>query len=345
MSKLFSPFTLKETTLKNRIVMAPMCQYCADNHGMATDWHLVHYTTRAVGGAGLILVEATAVEPRGRISANDLGIWQDDHVVGLNLIADTVKQYGTAIGVQLGHAGRKCEAPDESIIAPSAIPFDESSRMPSEMSLDDIQTVVSAFQAGARRAVAAGFQVIEIHAAHGYLINEFLSPLSNHRQDEYGGSPENRSRFLKEVLVAVKQVIPASMPLIVRISAEDYVPHGNHPEDLANMLNMVKDTGIDLVNVSSGAVVNVKINAYPGYQVRFAEVIRSLTSLPVIAGGLITSPLMAEEILRNERADLVFFGRELLRNPYWPLQAATEVHDEVSWPKQYERGNPNPAKK
>lgn len=341
MSKLFEPYTLRNLTLKNRIVMAPMCQYSARDDGMATDWHLVHYTTRAVGGAGLILLEATAVESRGRISGNDLGIWHDDQVEGLHMIVETVKQYGAMIGIQLGHAGRKCEAAQETIIAPSALPFDEKSRKPLEMNQEDIDTVVQSFRSGAKRAVEAGFQMIEIHGAHGYLTNQFLSPLTNHRQDEYGGSPENRVRFLREILVAVRQVIPEDMPLWLRVSAEDYVEEGNHPEDLAAMLNLVKGEGIDLVDVSSGAVVPARIHPYPGYQVRFAETIKSLTGLPVMAGGLITSPLMAEEVLRNERADLVFLGRELLRNPYWPLEAAPMVHDDNPWPHQYERSNPH----
>lgn len=338
---LFSSFNLKNITLKNRIVMPPMCMYSAGNDGMATDFHLVHYTTRAVGGVGMILVEATGVEPRGRISSNDLGIWSDEHIEGLGMIAQTVKQYGTVIGIQLGHAGRKCEAEGEAIIGPSAIPFDEKAKTPAAMTLEDIATVVEAFRQGARRAVEAGFQVVEIHAAHGYLISEFLSPLSNKRTDEYGGSPENRVRLLREVLTGVKQVIPEDMPVIVRVSAEDYVAEGNHPEDLAQMLNLVKDLGIDLVNVSSGAVVPAPIHAYPGYQVTFAETIRKNTGLSVMTGGLITSPLMAEEILRNNRADLVFLGRELLRNPYWPLQAAPMVRDETPWPKQYQRANPS----
>lgn len=321
--------------------MPPMCMYSAGNDGMATDFHLVHYTTRAMGGVGMILMEATAVEPRGRISGNDLGIWSDEHIEGLGMIAQTAKQYGTVIGIQLGHAGRKCEAEGETIIAPSAIPFDENAKTPVAMTPEDIATVVESFRQGARRAVKAGFQVIEVHAAHGYLISEFLSPLTNQRTDEYGGMPENRVRFLREVLTAVKQVMPADMPVLVRVSAEDYVAEGNHPEDLAEMLNMVKDLGIDLVNVSSGAVVPVPIHAFPGYQLTFAETIRKATGLPVMAGGLITSPLMAEEILRNGRADLVFLGRELLRNPYWLLQAAPMVRDEIQWLKQYERANPN----
>ena len=320
--------------------MPPMCQYSAGADGMATDWHLVHYTTRAVGGVGMIVVEATAVEPRGRISSQDLGIWNDDHVEGLSLIAETGIRYGAVMGIQLAHAGRKCEVPDETIVAPSPIPFDDDSRTPIELSTEEIAHIVQSFGSAAERAAAAGFQLVEIHAAHGYLINEFLSPLTNHRQDDYGGSTENRVRLLKEVLAAVKRALPANMPVCVRISAEDYLPEGNHPEDLAEMLNLVKSGGIDLVNVSSGAVVNAKIHAYSGFQLRYAEIIRSLTGLPVIAGGLISSPHMAEEVLRNERTDLVYLGRELLRNPYWPLQAAPQVRAETPWPKQYRQSNP-----
>ncbi|MEN1761302.1 NADPH dehydrogenase NamA [Anoxynatronum sibiricum] len=342
-TKLFSPFKLKKTTLKNRIVMAPMCQYSAGDDGYANDWHLVHYTTRAVGGAGLILLEATAVEPRGRISSQDLGIWEDSQADALRRIVNAGRRHGAVMGIQLGHAGRKCEAAGEAVIAPSALSFDAADprfQVPKAMSVPDIAQVTASFQQAARRAVTAGFQVLEIHAAHGYLINQFLSPLANHRTDDYGGSPENRVRFLREVLAAVKEVIPEELPLIVRVSAEDYVPEGNRPEDLAALLNLAKDTGIDLVNVSSGAVVNAHINTYPGYQVRFAETIRQLTGLPVMAGGLITSPLMAEEVLQNERADLIFLGRELLRNPYWPLQAARELREELEWPLQYQRSQP-----
>ena len=342
-TKLFSPFTMKKITLKNRIVMAPMCQYSAGEDGYANDWHLVHYTTRAVGGAGLILLEATAVEPRGRISSQDLGLWEDSQVDPLRRIVNAGRRHGAVMGIQLGHAGRKCEAVGEAIIAPSPLAFDAADprfQVPAAMSGQDIAQVTASFQQAARRAVAAGFQVLEIHAAHGYLINQFLSPLSNQRSDAYGGTPENRVRFLREVLIAVKEVIPEELPVIVRVSAEDYVAEGNHPEDLAVLLNLVKDIGVDLVNVSSGAVVNARIHAYPGYQVRFAEIIRQLTGLPVMAGGLVTSPLMAEEILQNQRADLIFLGRELLRNPYWPLQAARELHEEVAWPLQYQRSQP-----
>ncbi|ABR50409.1 NADH:flavin oxidoreductase/NADH oxidase [Alkaliphilus metalliredigens QYMF] len=336
MSALFSPFTLKDLTLKNRIVMAPMCQYSASETGYANQWHQVHYVSRAVGGVGLILLEATAVEPRGRISQKDLGIWENGHVTGLKSIVTACKQYGARVGIQLAHAGRKCHIPSEKIVAPSAIAFNEEYATPTSLSQNEIQTIVQAFIHGAARALEAGFDVIEVHGAHGYLINEFLSPLTNHREDQYGGSPENRVRFLKEVLEGIQGVWPKNLPIILRVSAEDYIKEGNHPEDLAEMINLVKEYGIDMVNVSSGAVVPAKIKPYPGYQIPFSETIKKQTNLPTIAGGLITTATMAEEVLRNERADLVYLGRELLRNPYWPLHSAKEVRDDILWPLQYE---------
>jgi len=314
-----------------------MCQYSADENGYVSNWHITHYASRAIGGVGLIIIEATAIEPRGRISSNDLGIWKDEHIDGLKRIVKECKNYGAKVGIQLAHAGRKCSIESEDIVAPSAISFSEEYKTPTELTKDEIQNIIEAFKIGARRSLEAGFDVIEIHGAHGYLINEFLSPLSNHRTDEYGGSLENRVKFLKEILENVRQVWPKELPIILRVSAEDYVAEGNHPEDLVYMINLLKKYEIDLVNVSSGAVVPAEIKAYPGYQVPFAEVIKKETNLPTMAGGLITSPLMAEEILRNNRADLVFLGRELLRNPYWPLHAAKEIRDDISWPIQYER--------
>lgn len=337
MSILFSSFTLKNLEIKNRIVMAPMCQYSADEDGNVDNWHIIHYASRAIGGVGLIIIEATAVEPRGRISANDLGIWKDEHIDGLKRIVKECKKYGAKVGIQLAHAGRKCSVASENIVAPSAIPFSEDYKTPIELTQDEIQNIIESFKMGARRSLEAGFDIIEIHGAHGYLINEFLSPLSNHRTDKYGGSLENRARFLKEILQSVREVWPKKLPIILRVSAEDYVTNGNHSEDLANIINLLKEYEVDIVNVSSGAVVPAEIKAYPGYQVPFAEVIKKETGLPTIAGGLITNPLMAEEILRNNRSDLVFLGRELLRNPYWPLHAAKEVRDDIKWPMQYER--------
>lgn len=337
MAKLFSKFRLKDMEVKNRIVMAPMCMYSAENDGIANDWHYVHYVSRAVGGVGLILQEATAVEARGRISSNDLGLWDDNQIEGLKKIVEAVKKNGALMGVQLAHAGRKCEAENEQLIAPSSISFSEEYRLPREMTKEDIKTVIKAFRDATNRCLKVGYDVIEIHGAHGYIINEFLSPVTNKRTDEYGGSAENRARFLKEVLHAVREVWPQEKPLILRVTAEDYVEEGNHPEDLAQLINLVKDEGVDLINVSSGGLVNIAPKAYQGYQVKFAEIIKEKTGLPVIAGGLIIDPHMAEEILQNNRADMIFFGRALLRNPYWPLQADHELGNEISWPTQYER--------
>jgi len=337
MSKLFTSLKIKDMEIRNRIVMPPMCMYSSDNEGKANSWHFIHYATRAIGGVGLIIVEATAVEPKGRLSDNDLGLWDDSHVEGLSKIVEEVKRHGAKIGIQINHAGRKCAANEEVIIAPSVIAFDESYNTPVEMTKDDIKNTVNLFRNAALRAYKAGFDMIEIHGAHGYLINQFLSPLSNKRTDEYGGSLKNRARFLKEVIHAVREVWPAEKPLGVRVSAEDYAEGGNHDTDLAEIINMVKSEGVDMVNVSSGAVVPVKMKVYPGYQIKFAETVKKITGLPVIAGGLITEAVMAEEILQNERADMVYMGRELLRNPYFPLNAAKEVRDEIIWPKQYER--------
>lgn len=337
MSKLFSKYMLKNMELKNRIVMAPMCMDSADNEGNVSSWHYLHYGTRAVGGTGLIILEATAVESRGRITAMDLGIWQDSHIEPLKNIVEECKKHGAKMGIQLAHAGRKCEVTSEEIIAPSSIAFNEKYKTPREMSIEDIKVVIDAFKEGARRAKEACFDVIEIHGAHGYLINEFMSSLTNNRTDIYGGSIENRGRFLKEVIEAVREVWPVELPLILRVSAEEYAAGGNKPEDVAEIINFSKSYGIDMINVSSGGVVQTHISTYPGYQISFAEKIKSLTNLPVIAGGLVTSPLMAEEILQNNRADLVFLGRELLRSPYWPLNSAKALQDDTNWPVQYER--------
>jgi NADPH2 dehydrogenase len=338
MSKLFSSFKIKNVELKNRIVMAPMCMYSAEEDGLAKEWHYIHYAARAVGGTGLIIQEATAVEPRGRITDRDLGLWRDSQVEGLKRIVTECKRHGAVMAIQLAHAGRKCEASKEEIVAPSAIAFSEKSRTPREMSRGDIKEVVEAFKAAARRAAEAGYDIIELHGAHGYLINEFLSPLSNRRTDEYGGSAGNRARFLKEILAAVREAWTNEKAIILRVSAEDYAEGGNHPEDLAEIINIVKAEGLDIIHVSSGAIVPASITLYPGYQVKFAEIIKERTGLPVIAGGLITAPDMAEEIVQNNRAELIFLGRELLRNPYWPLMAANELKAQTAWPEQYERG-------
>jgi NADPH2 dehydrogenase len=335
--KLFSPITIKNVTLKNRIVMAPMCMYSSHNeNGMVENWHYTHYVSRAVGQVGLIILEATAVTPQGRISPQDLGIWSDEHIEGLTRLVQMMKEQGAATGIQIAHAGRKAVI-EGDIIAPSALPFNENMKTPLEMSKEDISETIKAFKSGAERAKKAGFDVIEIHGAHGYLINEFLSPLTNKRNDEYGGSAENRYRFLQEVIEAIKTVWHG--PLFVRISAHDYHEEGLTPEDYVTYSRFMKEQGVDLIDVSSGAVVPAAIHTYPGYQVKFAEKIREQAQILTGAVGLITSSLQAEEILQNERADLIFIARELLRDPYWPRTAAQELGTSIiERPKQYERG-------
>lgn len=335
MKNLFTEFQIKDLKSKNRITMAPMCMYTADEAGYANEWHLIHYATRAIGGAGMIILEATAVEPKGRISANDLGIWDDVHIPMLAKIVQKVKEYGSAVGIQLGHAGRKSTS-GNGLIAPSAITYSTDYPTPQEMSKQTIQNVIFLFQEAARRALEAGFDFIEIHAAHGYLINQFLSPLTNKRTDEYGGSLENRARFLYEVVDAVRKVWPISKPIFVRVSAEEYDKKGYHPEDVSKVLMPLKDK-IDVVDVSSGGVVSVRPDTYPGYQMNFAHIIQTNTGLPVIGGGLLTTEI-ANKSIEDQNVDLVYFGRELLRNPYYPLQAAKELGIEIQWPKQYTRG-------
>ncbi|WP_113930933.1 NADPH dehydrogenase NamA [Bacillus sp. P14.5] len=334
-AKLFESYKIKDLTLKNRIVMAPMCMYSSHNEdGKVENWHKTHYTSRAVGGVGLIIQEATAVTAQGRISPQDLGIWSDDHIEGLSELVSLMKEQGAHTGIQLAHAGRKAVI-EGDIIAPSSIAFNEKMKTPLEMSKRDIEETVTAFKQGAERAKKAGYDVIEIHAAHGYLINEFLSPLSNKRSDEYGGSAENRYRFLREVLEAVNEVWNG--PLFVRVSAKDYADGGLDAEDYAVYSSWMKEQGVDLIDVSSGAVVPAKIDVYPGYQVKLSETIRSKAEIPTGAVGLITSGIQAEEILQNERADLILLAREFLRDPYWPRTAAKELGVEIEPPKQYDR--------
>lgn len=337
MANIFDLFKIKDLEFKNRIIMAPMCMYSSDVTGEVKDFHIHHYVTRAIGGVGGIIIEATAIEERGVISQRDLGIWKDEHVDGLRRLVDSVKAYSTPIGIQIAHAGRKSEFPEE-IVAPSALAFDDKSKTPKELSKEEIKKVVEAFKKGAERAVKAGFDFIEVHGAHGYLINEFLSPLSNKREDEYGGNIENRARFLDEVLKAIKEVVPKDMPIVLRVSASDFTEGGNTPEDISNIINLVKHQGVDLINVSAGAVVPAKINLYPGYQVKFAEVVKRETEIPVMAGGLILDRKMIEEILGNERSEFVFLGRLLLRDPYIVLKWAKELGREEFIPEQYKRG-------
>jgi NADPH2 dehydrogenase len=341
MSNLFTPLSVKNLELKNRIVMPPMCMYSAPD-SVPTDWHPTHYATRAVGGAGLILLEATGVAPEGRISDYDLGLWADAQGRALEAVADGIHANDAAAGIQISHAGRKSEVTDAVIEAPEALAYDENSRVPVAMTADDIRETVDEFKRAAGRADRAGFDVIEIHAAHGYLLNQFLSPLTNGRTDEYGGSPQNRARFLGEVLDAISLVWPAEKPIFVRVTAEDYAEGGNMPDDLAEILNIVKGigNGIDVVDVSTGGLVPVVPKTFPGYQLPHARIIRDKTGLPVIGGGLITTPSEAESAIADGNADLVFLGRELLRNPYWPLKAAAELGDDIDWPSQYERAKP-----
>lgn len=335
-TKLFTPFTIKNVTLKNRIVMSPMCMYSSHNEdGHIQNWHRTHYTSRAVGQVGLIIVEATAVTPQGRISPQDLGIWSDDHINGLQELVSLMKEHGAKTGIQLAHAGRKAVL-EGDIIAPSALAFNEKMKTPKEMTKAEIAETIEAFKIGAERAAKAGFDIIEIHGAHGYLINEFLSPLSNKRSDEYSGSPENRYRFLSEVITAVKSVWDG--PVFVRVSANDYHEQGLTPEDYLTFSQWMKAQGVDLIDVSSGAVVPARINVYPGYQVKYSETIKNGADIATGAVGLITTGIQAEEILQNERADLIFLARELLRDPYWPRTAAKELGVDIETPKQYERG-------
>ena len=339
MSKLFSNLKIKDMDLKNRIVMAPMCMDSCDEDGLANNWHFIHYSTRAIGGVGLIIVESTGIEPGGRITDKDLGIWSDEHVVNLRNIVDECHKYGAKIGIEINHAGRKSETLSYPIIAPSRIAFNEDYRMPSEMTKEDIVNTVSLFKDAAQRALTSGFDLLELHGAHGYLIGQFLSPLTNKRGDEYGGTQENRVRFLKEIIQSVKTVWPETKPLTLRVSAEDYADGGNNANETAALINLIKDTGIDIVNVSSGGTVPARISTFPGYQISYSEIIKTLCNLLTIGGGLITSPLMAEEIICNDRSDLVYLGRELLRNPYWALAASRQLGENIEWPIQYMRSN------
>jgi 2,4-dienoyl-CoA reductase-like NADH-dependent reductase (Old Yellow Enzyme family) len=351
MSKLFTPLEIKNIRLKNRIVISPMCQYSAVD-GFANDWHLVHLGSRAVGGAGLVIQEATAVSAEGRITAGDAGLYKNEHIDKWRSIAGFVKAQGAVAGIQLAHAGRKasCEIPWKggrqisttkggwTAFAPSAIPFYEEDEAPEALSAAGIQKVVNDFKTSAGFALQAGYQVIELHAAHGYLIHEFLSPLSNQRTDGYGGSFENRIRLLLEIVTAVQMEWPEDHPFFVRISATDWAEGGWDEEQSVKLAGILKDNGVDLIDCSSGGLVpNVKIPAGPGYQVSFAENIRKRSGVMTGAVGVITSAQQAEEILSGEKADLIIIARESLRDPYFALHAAKIMDEEVSWPVQYER--------
>lgn len=351
MALLFDPLKIREINLKNRIVVSPMCQYSSED-GFANDWHLVHLGSRAVGGAALVFTEATAVIPEGRISPDDLGIWKDEHIPYLKKITTFIKEHGSVSGIQLAHAGRKASHASPwkgrkpvykdqggwQVVAPSAVPFQEGDLMPHELSIPEIQNLIETFKDAVERSLAAGFQLIEIHAAHGYLFHEFLSPISNRRKDQYGGSFENRARFLLEVIRATREIIPAGMPLFVRISAVEWVPEGWSIEDSISLAKKLKDAGVDVIDCSSGGNAwHQKIQAEPGYQVPFAAAIKKNADILTGAVGLITTAQQAEDILQNQQADLILLAREMLRQPYFPLHAARELQADVKWPNQYER--------
>ena len=351
MPKLFTSLKIRGIELKNRIVVSPMCQYSSID-GFANDWHLVHLGSRAVGGAAMIITEAAAVSPEGRISPDDLGIWKDEHIVFLKRITDFIKSQGTIPGIQLAHAGRKAShsspwkgnkalAIDEGgwdTFAPSAIPYKSSEPSPKEMSPADIKKIIADFGDAAKRAVQAGFEVIEIHGAHGYLIDEFLSTLSNHRNDEYGGNFENRIRLVLEIVTVVRKIIPDSMPLFVRISATDWVEGGWDISDSVKLAKVLKEMGVDVIDCSTGGnSPDQKIQVAPMYQVSFAEQIKKDTGILTAAVGLITTVDEAEGILTNGRADLVLMARAFLRDPYFPLHAAKETGTDIEWPEQYQR--------
>jgi 2,4-dienoyl-CoA reductase-like NADH-dependent reductase (Old Yellow Enzyme family) len=354
--KLFAPLALRGVTLRNRIAVSPMCQYSCADDGLATDWHLVHLGARATGGAGLVIAEATAVTAEGRISPADLGIWSDRHIEPLGRIARFITSQGAAPGIQLAHAGRKGStyAPATgngtiaagdggwTPIAPSAIPFTPNDPPPHALDAAGLAGVTAAFAAAARRAVAAGFTVIEVHAAHGYLLHEFLSPLSNQRSDAYGGSLANRLRFPLEVVRAVRSAVPENLPLLVRVSASDWAEGG---WDLAQTIAFsceLKNAGVDLVDTSSGGLVpNAKIALGPGYQVPFASAIRREAGIYTGAVGLITDAGQAERILADGAADLILLARQFLRDPSWALHAAENLGHHASWPTQYARAAPS----
>ncbi|MGA7414670.1 MAG: NADH:flavin oxidoreductase/NADH oxidase [Bryobacteraceae bacterium] len=349
---LFAPISFRSVTLPNRIGVSSMCEYSSED-GFANDWHFVHLGSRAVGGAGLVFTEASAVLPEGRITPQDLGIWKDEHIAELRRIVAFLHSQGAYAGVQLAHAGRKASmtrpwdgerllSPTEGgwadVVAPSAIAFAENYAKPHELDRDGIGRITQAFRVAARRALAAGFDIVELHSAHGYLMHEFLSPLSNQRTDEYGGPFENRTRLLVETVDAVRREWPRHLPLFVRISATDWADGGWNIDESAALASVLKQHEVDLVDVSSGGMVpGAKIPVGPGYQVPFAERIRRESGMATASVGMITNAAQADQIIRNGQADLVLLAREFLRDPYWPLHAAEQLHAEIAWPAQYLR--------
>lgn len=350
---LFTPITFRNLTIKNRIGVSPMCQYSSVD-GFATDWHLVHIGSRAVGGVGLIVMEATAVAPEGRITPACLGIWNDAHIEKLSQITSFAKQQGSVIGIQLAHAGRKASMPlpwqsstravmpvegGWQPVAPSPVPFYPDHAAPHELTQVEIAKIVDDFAAGAKRAVRAGFQVIEIHGAHGYLVNEFLSPLSNKRTDGYGGSFENRIRLLLDITRAVRNAVAADIVVAVRLSCIDWVDGGWTLDDTVRLCKMLKDEGVDFIDCSSGGLMHdAKIAVAPGYQVPFARAVREQADMPVAAVGMITDAHQADDLVVQGHADMVFIARAFLRDPYWPLHAAAQLGVSVTVPPQYLRG-------
>lgn len=352
MAHLFSPLKIKDIELKNRIVVSPMCEYSSLD-GFANDWHLVHLGGFAVGGAALILTEAIAVSPEGRITADDLGIWKDEHIEKLKQITAFIEKQGALAGVQLAHAGRKAshqspfkggkQVPADQeggwiSVAPSALAFTDSEEAPAELDKAGIEKIKNDFKAAAKRALDAGFKVVELHGAHGYLLHEFFSLLSNHRTDEYGGSFENRIRLLLEVVASVKKTWPADYPLFVRISATDWTEGGWTIEDSVKLSAALKGMGVDLVDCSTGGnIPGAKIPVKAGYQVPFAQEVREKTGVLTGAVGMITTPEQADSIIRDGQADVVLMAREMLRDPHFALRAAHVLKQEVKWPQQYER--------
>ena len=354
-SNLFEQFKLREVAFNNRIVVSPMCQYSAED-GLATEWHFVHLGSRAVGGAGLVMTEATAVLTEGRISPQDLGIWSDGHIEPLSRIVRFIHEQGSVAGMQLAHAGRKASTyrpwegegliPEAKggwhrIVAPSPLAFAEDHAIPEVLTPDGIREVVRAFGEAARRARNAGFRVIEIHAAHGYLLHQFLSPLTNQRDDDYGGTFDNRSRLLREVVQSVRGVWPERFPLFVRISVTDWAEGGWDIDQSIELARQLRPLGVDLIDCSSGGTLpHARIPTGSGYQTAFAERIKKVAEIPTATVGMITAPAQADHIIRNGQADLVVLARELLRDPYWPLRAARDLGYTNPWPPQYLRAGP-----
>ena len=349
MTQLFSEFKLRDQIFKNRIAVSPMCMYSSEE-GLANDWHFVHLGSRAIGGAGLVFTEATAVSAEGRISPSDLGLWSEAHMAPLARVVQFIQQHGACAGIQLAHAGRKASTKrpwegSEKVsveqggwipIAPSAIAFSDKYPMPEALDHAGIQGVIKAFTEAARRSYEIGVNVVEIHAAHGYLLHQFLSPLSNQRQDQYGGSFENRMRLLMEIVESVRSVWPERLPLFVRLSATDWAPGGWDIEESIQLSRQLAAFGVDLIDVSTGGLLpKVVVPVGPGYQTHFAARIRAEAAISTGAVGCLTSAMQVEHVLRTGQADMVFLARELLRNPYWPLQAAKELGHPGTWPKQY----------